>query len=132
MPYAGSIIQDIPNNLPHVADAVRMETNPDMYGGDVTTTVAVTTNLRCFVQTASHKEIDVFAKRGYEISHKVYMSAASAAFLAEDIILVNLRPLANFPASMRLKVRTLADATVNLSPDLTKVFALGEFGGVNP
>jgi len=71
------------DNLPHQLTFSRQTYTRGSIGGQLATPAAYATGKEGWVQSASHREINEFQKRGQAITHKVLMAPDDEALLTE-------------------------------------------------
>ena len=121
MPAYGAPIILIPTHLPHRASKWVMRTVRDVLGGNSVSWTLEEAAVPMFVQTASQEEVSMFEKRGFSVSHRLYM--ADTVVVSEDRRFIF--------ENREFKCYSAADCTVNVSPNLIKVMALQVEGDID-
>lgn len=96
-------------HLPHTLTFSRQTYTRGSIGGQLATPAAFATGKEGWVQSASHREINEFQKRGQVVTHKVLVASDDEALLTEnDTITVDAGPTF---VGHSLQVRSSGEAT---------------------
>lgn len=96
-------------NLPHLLDQYRTSNANDSLGAPVETDVAVATDVSCWVQNASAREVMEFQKADQRVTHKV-LFAVDPSVRVDDTLIPSSGPF----TGKELTVRAFVERTAGL------------------